>query len=128
MKAVRQKNTRPEITLAEGLKALGVRCRRHYKKLPGQPDFFFPRDGLVVFVHGCFWHGHTACKKGKAKPKTRRKYWIDKIERNRQRDRRIARELRSEGFSVFTIWECEIKKKKVPERLITKLQSCGILS
>ena len=123
MQAVRRSNTAPEQRLATGLRALGFRFRRHPKHLPGKPDIYFPAAKLVVFVHGCFWHGHASCRKGRSLPKTRRAYWAQKIKRNRRRDRRVARALRAAGYSVYTIWACELRQRAVPARLLTRLAS-----
>jgi len=123
MQAVRRSNTAPEQRLAAGLRALGLRFRRQARQLPGKPDFHFPAARLVVFVHGCFWHGHARCRKGRSLPKTRRSYWEQKIKRNRRRDRRVARKLRAAGYSVYTIWACELRRCAVPTRLLTRLAS-----
>lgn len=125
MQAVRRKNTVPEQLLAAGLRRLGFQFRRHAKHLPGEPDIYFPAAKLVVFVNGCFWHGHEGCHKGRTRPKTRRRYWTEKIARNRRRDARVARQLRADGYSVYTVWECEIRRIGVPQRLRTKLATCG---
>lgn len=121
MQAVRREHTAPEALLAKGLRALGLRFRTQAKGLPGKPDFYFPKARFVVFVHGCFWHGHDACRKGRSRPKTRSEYWREKIARNQRRDRRVARKLRGLGFSVYTVWECEIRRRGVPSRLVTAL-------
>jgi len=121
MQAVRQKGTTPEQTLTEKLRELGYRFRRNEDRLPGRPDVYFPWAKLVVFVHGCFWHGHAGCRKGRSRPKTRRRYWEEKISRNQRRDRRVARSLREAGYSVYTVWECELRKGQIPKRLLTRL-------
>lgn len=107
MARVRQKNTAPELRLRAELHRLGLRYRLHSKSLPGTPDLAFRRHAAVVFIHGCFWHGHT-CRAGRL-PSTNVAYWSAKIVGNRKRDARKEAELRREGWKVFVVWECEIK-------------------
>lgn len=107
MRAVKQKNTRPEIVLRKALFAAGARYRLHGKGLPGTPDLVFPGKKLAVFVHGCFWHGH-ACRAGRA-PATRREYWLPKIDGNRARDARKIAELEALGWRVEVVWQCSLR-------------------
>ena len=123
MQAVRREDTRPELLLAKALRRAGVSFLRHPPHLPGRPDLYLPDARLAVFVHGCFWHGHEKCRKGRQRPKSNRRYWEEKIERNKRRDRRVARRLRAEALSVFTIWECELRSGRVPCRLIARLRN-----
>ena len=88
------------------LHKLGYRFRLHRRDLPGSPDIVLPRYETVIFVHGCFWHRHT-CGNGRDVPKTRTDFWLTKFQENRRRDRRKARKLRSYGWRVVTIWECQ---------------------
>jgi DNA mismatch endonuclease (patch repair protein) len=106
MRSVRQAGTRPELALRHGLHAAGLRYRLHAAELPGRPDIVFPRFGVALFVHGCFWHGHS-CAAGRS-PATRRDYWVPKVEANKARDKRKVRALRRLGWSVFTVWECRL--------------------
>jgi DNA mismatch endonuclease (patch repair protein) len=122
MQKVRRENTAPEIMVAKTLKTKGIRFRQNTKQLFGKPDFYFPSSGAVLFVHGCFWHGHTRCKKGQTSTKSNTQYWREKIERNKARDRRVARKRRKIGLSVFTVWACEIQKHSLPSRVLLKLQ------
>ncbi len=108
MRAVKSENTKPEIALRKALFALGFRYRLNVKALPGKPDLVFPKHRTVIFVHGCFWHGH-GCKRGKRVPKTNTAYWTEKIARNKARDRKNAAALRKLGWRVVTIWECKLK-------------------
>jgi DNA mismatch endonuclease (patch repair protein) len=117
MSRIRGSNTKPEVAVRSLLHRLGYRFRLHRRDLPGTPDIVLPGRGAVVFVHGCFWHGH-ACKRTKM-PKTRIYYWVEKIEGNRRRDARKRRKLRMLGWKVVIVWECELKH---PERLAEKLQ------
>ena len=109
MRAVKGRDTTPEIALRKKLFALGLRYRLNVKDLPGKPDLVFPKHKTVVFVHGCFWHGHT-CKRGNRQPKQNADYWKDKIARNKARDRKNTAELKKLGWRVITVWECEIKE------------------
>lgn len=108
MRAVKGKNTGPEIELRKKLFATGLRYRLNVNTLPGKPDLVFAKHRTVVFVHGCFWHGHS-CKRGARAPKQNAAYWKEKITRNKQRDKTNAAELEKLGWRVVTVWECEIK-------------------
>jgi len=121
MAAVKSRDTTPEKTVARLLRAHSLRYRRDVKRLPGRPDFILPDARVALFVHGCWWHGHD-CKRGDRVPRTNRDYWEAKIARNVRRDRRVARELRAMGWSVYTIWECRLKTGKLPKRLLTRAQ------
>ena len=106
MSAVRQKHTGPELAIRRLLHGLGYRYRLHRKALPGQPDLVFVSKRKVVFIHGCFWHGH-GCSKGKL-PKSRLEYWEPKIARNKNRDRNNEKRLMDLGWNVCIVWQCEI--------------------
>lgn len=108
MRAVKSSNTKPELALRKALHALGYRYRLYVKDLPGKPDLVFPKYRTVIFVHGCFWHGH-ACKRGARTPKSNVDYWVEKIARNKARDRKNAAALRKLGWGVITLWECQLK-------------------
>jgi len=113
MSAIRGKDTKPEMIVRRVAHRLGYRYRLHRRELPGAPDLVFPRLRKVIFVHGCFWHRHT-CKLGQPVPKTRSKFWRDKLEGNRRRDVETRRALREAGWDVLTVWECQTKVKKLP--------------
>ena len=123
MALVRQKNTKPEITLRRALHAAGYRFRIHRKGLPGKPDIVFPSRRKTVFVHGCFWHGHT-CSAGK-RPQSNTDFWEAKLSANVVRDAAIEAELRELGWGVFVVWTCEIKKREIPEKLLRFLGLAG---
>ena len=108
MRAVKGANTKPEIAMRKALHRLGLRYRLHAKHLPGKPDLVFPRFNAVLFVHGCFWHGHD-CPRGSRIPKSNRAYWTAKIARNKARDGENRRALAKRGWRVFAVWECETK-------------------
>jgi DNA mismatch endonuclease (patch repair protein) len=107
MASVRTKDTRPELALRKLLHALGYRYRLHTRALPGSPDLVFPARRKVIFVHGCFWHGH-GCRWGRM-PKSRKGYWVPKIVGNRARDRRVIRQLRKDGWKCLVVWECALR-------------------
>jgi DNA mismatch endonuclease, patch repair protein len=106
MRAVKQRDTEPELALRHGLHRLGLRYRLCGEGLPGRPDLVFPRFGVAVFVHGCFWHGHS-CGAGRL-PTSNAEYWATKIAANVQRDRRKTRQLRQLGWRVLVVWECKL--------------------
>lgn len=109
MQGNRSKNTGPEVMLRRALWLAGVRgYRLHRLDLPGKPDLTFGRKKLVVFIHGCFWHGCPVCNRSASK--TRPEFWSEKIAKNQERDRKSEATLRSLGFEVVTIWECEVKR------------------
>ncbi|MDE2220027.1 MAG: DNA mismatch endonuclease Vsr, partial [Gammaproteobacteria bacterium] len=99
-------NTAPEIAVRKYLYARGIRYRIHDRKLPGSPDVVVPSSKSVVFINGCFWHGHD-CKHGLIKAKKNRRFWATKIVANQKRDRRKTRELKQLGWHVEVVWECE---------------------
>lgn len=107
MRAVKGKDTGPELRVRSLLHRAGYRYRLHQRDLPGKPDLIFPARRAVIFVHGCFWHGHD-CKRGDRRPKRNADYWREKIRRNRERDAEHVAALRRDGWSVLTLWECEI--------------------
>jgi DNA mismatch endonuclease (patch repair protein) len=108
MRAVKAKDTAPELRVRRLLHGMGYRYRLHRKELPGHPDLVFPGRKAVIFVHGCFWHGHD-CRRGARLPKTHADYWTAKIGRNRDRDARALTALSELGWRVLTLWECELK-------------------
>ncbi|WP_137156484.1 very short patch repair endonuclease [Rhizobium sp. FKL33] len=121
MRRVKSKNTAPELKLRKLLTSLGYRYRLHRADLPGKPDLVFPGRRKLIFVHGCFWHGHD-CPRGARAPKSNADYWQAKIARNRARDAANLDALTSAGWQVLTVWECELKDKAV---LVERL--CGFL-
>lgn len=118
MSRVKGKNTKPEKLVRCLLHGMGYRFRLHVDDLPGKPDIVLTRHRKVIFVNGCFWHGHRSCRKGEL-PASNRDFWEEKIEKNRKRDVESRRHLRSLGWKVFTIWECETKDpRKTMNRLM----------
>ena len=114
----RAKNTGPELLLRRSLWHLGFRYRVNDRRLPGSPDIVLPKYRTVIFVHGCFWHGHKDCKNYTV-PKTNTDFWTAKIARNRQRDQDTWRQLEAKGWSVIIVWECELKKQRLQETVET---------
>ncbi len=108
MRAVKGADTKPEMALRKALFARGLRYRLHVGDLPGKPDLVFPRHRAVVFVNGCFWHGHS-CPRGARVPKTNRAYWSKKIARNIARDQEHAKALAALGWRAYVVWECALK-------------------
>ena len=121
MARVRTHDTTPEIVLRRGLHARGLRFRLHRKDLPGTPDIAFPRHRVVIFVHGCFWHGCESCDRGLRRPKTNADFWAVKIQVNRARDACAARELVALGWRVVTVWECAIRKPELLDGEIDRI-------
>jgi DNA mismatch endonuclease (patch repair protein) len=117
MQSVKTRDTGPELTVRRIVYGLGYRYRLNAKKLPGRPDIVFPGRRRVIFVHGCFWHGH-GCRKGQA-PKSRLDYWEPKLRTNRERDAAQVRSLEALGWSVLIVWQCETAD---PGALAAKLQ------
>ena len=119
MSRIRGKNTKPEILVRKGLHARGFRFRLHNKKLPGSPDIVLPKYGVAIMVNGCFWHGHKGCRYA-TKPKTNIEFWEAKIARNRHRDEVTTAHLEALGWTVITIWECELRtNSQLDDRLNT---------
>lgn len=104
-------NTKPEVALRRALWRRGFRYRVNVKNLPGSPDIVLPKHRTVVFVHGCFWHGHNGCKEYTV-PKTNTEFWVNKVARNQERDQEVWRKLEAKGWSVVIVWECELVKAK----------------
>lgn len=118
MAAVRSSNTKAERTVRSILHGLGLRFRLHPKTLPGTPDIVLKRHATVVFVHGCFWHGHN-CSRGRV-PATRPEFWIPKLQRNRSRDAENAKRLRVLGWRILTVWECELREPNQVRKRLAK--------
>jgi DNA mismatch endonuclease (patch repair protein) len=114
MRAVKSRDTTPEMTVRRMVHAMGKRYRLHRSDLPGKPDLTFPRLRKIIFVHGCFWHGHD-CKRGARQPKDNADYWVRKIGRNKERDGRSQEALKALGWDVLVVWECEFKDRNVLE-------------
>ena len=108
MSKIRSKDTKPELLVRRFLHGLGFRYKLHVKDLPGKPDLVLPKYKVVIFVHGCFWHGHTGCKYFVI-PKTRTDWWSDKIAKNKAKDKSSVEKLIELGWKIIEVWECELK-------------------
>ena len=109
MQRIRGKETKPEVLVRKWLFHHGIRYRKNDKSLPGTPDIVIPNGRIVLFINGCFWHGHFGCKDFVV-PKTRTEWWMEKINGTKERDNRKAELLTEQGWYVYTIWECSIKR------------------
>lgn len=108
MSRIRSKDTKPEMLVRKFLHKNGFRYRLHVKDLPGKPDIVLPKYKTVIFVHGCFWHGHEGCKYYVV-PKTRTEWWVNKITHNIERDKEVRKQLIKQDWRVINIWECRLK-------------------
>ncbi|WP_265427048.1 very short patch repair endonuclease [Chryseobacterium sp. YIM B08800] len=125
MQQIKGKNTKPEILLRKILFSKGYRYRINTKNLPGKPDIVLKKYNTVIFVNGCFWHGHKNCKYFVI-PKTRTAFWTEKIITNIKRDQNNIESLLDLGWNVITVWECNLKNNKIEEtvdKLISKLNN-----
>ena len=123
MSRIRSKDTKPEMFVRRLVHSLGYRYRLHDKNLPGTPDLVFKKRKKVILVHGCFWHQHNNCKQGRT-PKSRQGYWKTKLAKNVERDLKNKTELIKLGWSVMTIWECQIsdtKATRLTKRIVSFL-------
>ncbi len=116
MSRIKSSNTKPEEIVRKYLFSKGFRYRKNDKRLPGTPDIVLPKYKTVIFVNGCFWHGHEGCRFFVV-PKTNTEFWVNKIEANKQRDSRKTNDLQSLGWKVIVVWECQLKSKKLNDTL-----------
>jgi len=127
MSRIRAKDTKPEMFVRRFLHANGFRYKLHDNTLPGKPDIVLPKYKTVIFIHGCFWHGHLGCRYFVV-PKTRTQWWLNKIDRNRENDSRTAERLRKESWKIIIVWECDLKKEKAEQTLkslVKKISKSG---
>ena len=110
MRRIRSEDTTPEMCVRSALHRAGFRFRLHSSKLPGKPDIILPKYKTVIFVNGCFWHRHPGCKRA-TMPSSNVDYWQKKFQRTVERDREEVRQLENAGWTVYVIWECEVKEK-----------------
>lgn len=123
MASIRGKNTKPEILVRKFLFSRGFRYRLNHPRLPGHPDIVLRKYRACIFVNGCFWHGHEGCKYYVV-PKTNTDFWVKKINRNKEHDKEVQKQLSSMGWHCITIWECELKptvREKTLESLVFTL-------
>jgi DNA mismatch endonuclease (patch repair protein) len=116
MSRIKGKDTKPEMLVRTFLFSRGYRYRLHVKNLPGKPDLILPKYKTVIFIHGCFWHGHEGCKYFVV-PKTRTEWWLNKIDVNKKKDKENLASLKTLGWNIIIIWECMLKRDKVRHSL-----------
>lgn len=116
MSRIRSKDTKPEMLVRRFLFSKGFRYRLHDKKLPGKPDIVLPKYKTVIFIHGCFWHGHKGCRYYVV-PQTRTDWWLNKINGNISKDNAAAATLKVLGWHILEVWECELKKGLAEQNL-----------
>jgi DNA mismatch endonuclease (patch repair protein) len=119
MSRISGRNTRPEIVVRKIVHNLGYRFRLHRKDLPGKPDVVLPRHQKIIFVNGCFWHGHARCRRAKL-PSSNTAFWQKKLAGNKARDKEVKRRLRRAGWEVLVVWQCEINQHDI---LLRRLES-----
>ncbi len=121
MSRIKGKDTKPEMLVRKFLFANGFRYKLHDKKLPAKPDIVLPKYKTIIFVHGCFWHGHSNCKYFTV-PKTRTDWWLNKINGNKANDAKAIKALQKDGWKIITVWECKLKPAKVEKALSALLK------
>ena len=126
MSCIKGKNTKPEEIVRKYLFSQGFRYRKNDKRLPGTPDIVLPKYRTVIFVNGCFWHGHQGCRYFVV-PKTNTDFWMNKIDTNRIRDQKKISELEAMGWKVIVIWECELKTGKREDTLSSLVNQLYLL-
>jgi DNA mismatch endonuclease (patch repair protein) len=122
MSKIKSKDTKPELLVRLFLFKNGLRYRLHVKNLPGNPDIVLSKYKTVIFVNGCFWHGHSECRYYVV-PKTRTEWWLSKINKNIENDRQAVQKLEEIGWKVLQVWECELKKTVVEKTLFDLLRN-----
>lgn len=126
MRTIRLRDSVPEVVVRDFFNGAGYYTVARPNDVEGRPDIYLPDARTAIFVHGCFWHGHTACSRGAQRPKTNPGFWAEKIRRNRRRDARVARHLRAAGHHVLVVWQCEIRRRRPPARVINTVRRlCG---
>lgn len=120
MASVTAEDTKPEVLVRSFLFRQGFRFRKNVKTLPGKPDIVLHKYKSIVFIHGCFWHGHRNCKKS-IRPTTNVIFWNTKIDNNMARDKKVLKELKRLGWRVFVIWECDLRSNQLFEKELQKL-------
>lgn len=119
MSRVKGGNTKPELAVRSMIHRMGFRYRLYRKDLPGCPDIVLPKHKKVVFVHGCFWHGHKKCNRSK-RPTSNIRFWNEKLDGNIERDRKIHRQLRRLGWKSLVVWQCELKRPELVQRRLER--------
>lgn len=122
MAKIKGKDTKPEKVVRSLLHQMGYRFRLHRNDLPGNPDIVLPKHKKVIFVHGCFWHGHKDCSRAK-RPSTNKKFWNEKLSKNMKRDKKNQDALRDLGWKYKIIWQCQVKSAKKIQKVLMKFIS-----
>jgi DNA mismatch endonuclease (patch repair protein) len=120
MSKISGKETKPEIIVRKLLFAQGFRYRKNDKRLPGKPDIVLPKYKTIIFVHGCFWHGHQNCRKS-ALPQTNYEFWKNKIQGNTERDKSNQKQLKKLGWKIIVVWQCRIKNRELFEKTMKRV-------
>ena len=126
MSRVKSKDTKPEILVRKFLYGMGFRYRLHVKKMPGSPDIVLKKYNSVIFINGCFWHGHAECKRSKP-PKSNTEWWTNKIQKNINNDKRAIGLLRDEEWKVIIVWECELVKTRINDTFSNLIAQIGLI-
>lgn len=121
MSRIKAKNTKPEMLVRKFLHAQGFRYTLHNNKLPGKPDIVLAKHKTIIFIHGCFWHGHKDCKYFVV-PKTRTEWWLTKINTNIANDSKTRKALKKAGWRIINLWECDLKPNKAVKSLTSLLK------
>lgn len=121
MSAIRSKNTSPEIVVRKILRKNRIKFRAHAKEMPGNPDFVLKNLKTGIFINGCFWHQHKNCKRC-SKPKTNKKYWLTKLERNVEKQKEDINKIKKLGWKAIIVWECKTKNLAFLNKLAEKLK------
>lgn len=121
MSRIRAKDTKPEEIVRKYLFSRGYRYRKNDKQYPGTPDIVLPKYHTMIFVHGCFWHRHPGCRYATT-PSTNREFWQKKFDQNVERDRKVQEELKSLGWNVIVVWECEISNSEKRKLRLARLE------
>ncbi len=124
MSRVGSKDTKPEKIVRSAVHREGFRFRLHRRDLPGTPDIVLPRHQKVIFVHGCFWHGHSGCSRSR-RPTSNTEFWNGKLDKNIARDKSNKRKLRRLGWKVLVVWECETKAREKLHRKLRRFLHAG---
>lgn len=122
MSRIRSADTRPERAVRRMLSALGYRYRLHRRDLPGTPDIVFVSRRKVIFVHGCFWHGHARCARA-SQPSSNVRFWTEKIAKNKLRDKVALSELKRDGWQICVVWQCELRRPTAVEAKLSRFLS-----
>lgn len=119
MARIKSRDTKPELLVRSLLHRMGYRFRLQRRDLPGRPDIVLPKHKAVVFIHGCFWHGHTGCARAK-RPTSNTEFWIAKLDRNRERDAAAEMALKLNGWRVLVLWQCQLKDLEALQQSLTE--------